>query len=97
MPETSPDRARPPNKALGVIAAFACIPAGFALPLIFGLKGLEVWPVAIGIWLTGVLLSVAELPKGGSLRRWQLFALLSNLIFVVFFGAAYFLAGSVSR
>ena len=97
MPESLPTPARPPLRVLRAVLAIACVPAGFWLPLLFGLKGLEVWPVAIGIWLAGVLLGAVKVPKAGALRGWQLFALWLNLVLVVLCAVGYFLAGSVSR
>ncbi len=49
----------PPNHLWSIIAAVTCIPAGFGLPLLLHMQGLEVWPLAIGIWLTGAGISAA--------------------------------------
>jgi predicted lysophospholipase L1 biosynthesis ABC-type transport system permease subunit len=56
---------RPTYEALTALAAIACVPAGFLLPRTRGLKDHEVWLVAIGIWIAGVLIAAA-VPKSGS-------------------------------
>jgi hypothetical protein len=84
------------NYKLSLAAAFGCVPAGFIMPQLFGLKGLEIWPVAIGIWLAGVLISVAELPSEGSVRTWRFAAMWANALLALAFLAIYLLGGSVT-
>lgn len=84
------------TKVLAVVAALACIPAGFVLPLVFGLKGLEVWPVAVCIWAAGVVICVSEIPKVGPLRSRRLFALWINAGLAILFLVGYLLTGGVT-
>jgi len=80
-----------------IIAALACIPAGFGLPFFLGLQGLMAWPWAIGVWGAGAGISTASLPQAGPTRSWLLFACWSNLVLIVFFGALFLIAALVSR
>jgi hypothetical protein len=83
------------SKLSGPIALI-CVPLGFVLPLVVGLKGPEVWPLAIGIWLAGMVVSVAGKPKGSKLSGGRLFTLWANAVLVVFFFVLTLVAGGVT-
>jgi hypothetical protein len=86
-----------PRYLWAIIAALTCIPAGFGLPLLLGMQGLGVWPVAICIWLVGAGISGVRLPQGGRIRQLSLFACWANLVLVGIFGPMFLLAAMVSR
>jgi hypothetical protein len=78
------------------VLALICVPLGFVLPLIFGLQGLAVWPLAVGIWSVGVLLSLPQSANANSSRDWRLAALSANAALAVVFLALYFVIGGVT-
>jgi uncharacterized membrane protein len=92
-PSLSPPMA---SKILPTIVAVACVPAGFAIPLVIGLQGLAVWPVAVCIWSVGVAICISDLPKIGHLRSWRSFALWTNAALAILFLIGYFLVGGIT-
>jgi hypothetical protein len=85
---------RPNYEAMSALAAIACVPAGFVLPLTAGLKGLHVWPLAIGIWLAGALIAAAG-PKAGSWSGERSIALWTNGVLATLAMLGYFVAGGI--
>jgi len=78
------------------VPALICVPLGCVLPLIFGLHGLGVWPVAVGIWSVGVLLSLPRLASPNSSRAWRLAALSANAALAVVFLVLFLVIGGVT-
>jgi Na+/melibiose symporter-like transporter len=86
---------RPTYETFFALAAITCVPAGFVLPLTIGLKGLEVWPLAIGIWIAGALIA-AVVPKSGSWSGERSIALWTNAVLAALAMLGYFVAGGIT-
>src|SRR5262249_40802357 len=72
---------------LAIAVALLCIPLGFT-PM--GNDGLSAWPLAVGIWSAGVILSASD-PKPATLRWLWLAVFYTNALFALLSMAMFFL------